>query len=151
MMKKEISSLFDLLDDLIDNSRSINRRFSSYKSNMNARRRLALISSIDQGLSDWTLEGEGGETWEGKRIIQMGPEAGGMDIEASIKLPGLSWNLVSPPSERDGSLFILPAEKVPPDGRYELELKITAPSNPPSSLEGLIYLMPQDHRLEVEE
>jgi hypothetical protein len=151
MLKKEISSLFDLLDDLINYSRSINRRFSSYRSNMNVRRRLALISRIDKGLSDWTFGGEGGETWVGKRTIQMGSEAGGMDIEASIKLPSLSWNLVSPPSERDGSLFILPVEKVPPNGKYEMELKITAPSNPPSSQEGLIYLIPKENKMEVEE
>jgi hypothetical protein len=151
MLKKEISSLFDLLDDLTSSSITVKRRLSSYRSNMKTRRRLVLISRMQKGPSDWIFEGEGGDTWIGNRTIQMGPASEGMAIVASIKLPNLSWNLVSPPSERDGSLFILPPRKVQKGGRFDLELKITAPSNPPSSQDGLVYLMPEEYRMEVEE
>ena len=151
MLKKEISSLFDLLDDLTSISVSIIRRFSSYRSNMNVRRRLALISKVNVGASNWSLQGKGGEVWKGRKTILLDPAAEGMDIITSIKLPGLSWNLVSPPSERDGSLFILPVQKVPGKGRYDLDLEIASPGNPPASQEGMVYLIPRDHRLEVEE
>jgi hypothetical protein len=150
-IKREISSLFDLVDDLTSISRTIRTRLRSYRKNMDVRRNLASLSRVRTLSGGQGIRGKGGEIWKGKIILDLGKKAHGLELLASISLPGLSWNLEQPPSQRDGQLFILPTNRVGKDGKFELDVGVSTPSSPSPSQTALVYLVPSFSRMEVEE
>lgn len=150
-LKREISGLFDMIDAITSLTISMRKRLRSYKTNMEVRRNISALSRIKMIGGDKTISGTGGEIWKRKLVMDIGKEGENMEVIISLMLPSLSWNLVSPPSERDGPLFILPTTRVGKGGILEVDLEISSPSNPSSTQNTIMYIVPSFVRLEVED
>jgi len=151
MLKREISGLFDMLDGISSISTSLRKRLLNYKTNMTTRKVLSSLTNVRLVKGRDGFSGKGGEPWKGRIVIDIGKDSIGSEIACALRLPGLSWNLTDPVSQRDGPLFIFPDERIDTTGRIEMELNIAPPSVTSANQNAVFYIHPVYTRLEVED
>ncbi|MEA3558984.1 MAG: hypothetical protein U9R75_07000, partial [Candidatus Thermoplasmatota archaeon] len=148
-IKSELSSLFELLDELDDAQKRVNARHNSYRKNMEVRRTLDAVSRVRVSGSSVRPGGVPGTPWRAKIVFEGLVKDGGGKVMPLIKLPGPGWNLVDTMASREGNVFRLD-EVDTLSGNIDLELVVSSPVTASGQNNALVYLMPSRYEMEVE-
>ncbi len=150
MVKHGISGLLEVPNRLSELERTALNRFDACMRNMVRRWTVASMRGLKGVPGSLTMSGTGGTTWERKLHLELEPGSPPLDIRAYLHLPGRSWQLISPRSERRGELLDMGTFRA--DGQTPLEtvLKVQPPRSPPSEVKGLLYLIPDHFAMEEE-
>ncbi len=150
LVKHGISGLLDVPNRLIELERTAHTRFDACMRNMVRRWSIASMISLKGVPGSLTMAGTGGTVWEKRLEIPLGPGDPSLDIRPYLHLPGRSWQLLSPRSERRGELLDLGPFRADGHTPLELVLKVQPPQTPSSDVKGLLYLIPDHFMMEEE-
>ncbi|MCU0799129.1 MAG: hypothetical protein MUC62_05600 [Candidatus Thermoplasmatota archaeon] len=150
MVKHGISGLLEVATKLAELERSALTRFNACMRNMTRRWSVASMGWLKGVPGSLTMSGTGGSIWERKLVLQVETGCSTIEIKAYLHLPGRSWQLLSPRSERRGELLDLGSYRTDGQRPLELGLEVQPPRSPPSEVKGLLYLIPEHFEMEEE-